>query len=82
MNYLYIPIVATSRNTMLKALNYLLVKYKLYKKSYEGPLMKYLNGEDAIKALAKIHKRLSNAHQAALKLRWTLQRTNYIGQLF
>ena len=74
VNYLKDPSIDTERKIKYRALSYVLIRNKLFKKTPEGVLLKCLGENEACLALFSVHSGASGAHQAGLTMKWLLFR--------
>ncbi|XP_058733168.1 uncharacterized protein LOC131604762 [Vicia villosa] len=74
IEYLKDPSLNTDRKTKYRALSYVLMGNKLFKKMPEGILLKCLGENEAYMALSNVHSGTCGAHQAGHKMKWLLFR--------
>nr|XP_025628487.1 uncharacterized protein LOC112721656 [Arachis hypogaea] len=74
--YLKDPNVAVDRKIKLRAMNFVLLAYELYKKGIDGSLLRCLSRDDQSIALDEVHNGICGAHQARKKMRWVLYRNH------
>ncbi|XP_050888903.1 uncharacterized protein LOC127094076 [Lathyrus oleraceus] len=72
--YLQNPTTSTDQKTRYRALSYVLLGSKLFKKSPEGILLKCLSESEVYFALSTVHSGACGAHQVGHKMKWLLFR--------
>ncbi|XP_058746025.1 uncharacterized protein LOC131618886 [Vicia villosa] len=74
IEYLKDPSMNTDKKTKYRALSYILMGNKLFKKTPEGILLKCLGKNEAYLALSNVHSGTCGVHQAGHKMKWLLFR--------
>ncbi|XP_072076540.1 uncharacterized protein [Arachis hypogaea] len=74
--YLKNPSIPVDRRVKLRAINFVLMADKLYKKGIDGSLLRCLSQDDKDIALGEVHKGICGAHQAGKKMKWVLNRNH------
>jgi ribonuclease HI len=74
VNYLENPDGTTCRKIKYKALSYVILGNKLFKKTPEGVLLKCLRETEAYLAVSNTHNGTCGTHQAGHKMKWLLFR--------
>lgn len=74
MEYLQNPTVSIERKTGYRALSYVLLGSKVFKKTLEGVLLKCLSESEAYLALSTVHGGSCGAYQVGHKMKWLLFR--------
>ncbi|XP_051140122.1 uncharacterized protein LOC127257694 [Andrographis paniculata] len=68
---------ATPMGIRLKALCFQLIEGVLYKRTFEGVLLRCLGPEESIKVMEEVHGGIFGAHRAGLKMRWAIHRLGF-----
>lgn len=55
----------------------MLLENQLYRKGFDGQLLRCLKKEEPEKVVAQVHKGICGAHQAGIKMRWLLRWYGY-----
>jgi hypothetical protein len=77
ISYLHNPSIRIDRNVRRIAFKYVLNDNELYYRTTSDVLLKYLGSNDAILAMAEVHKGICDTHQSAPKMKWLLRRSSF-----
>jgi hypothetical protein len=77
MKYLRNPRVRINKNVRRTTFKYILVDNKLYRRTIDDVLLKFLGPNDAILAMTEVHKGICGTHQSAPKMKWLLRRSDF-----
>jgi hypothetical protein len=77
MKYLRNPRVRIDKNVRRTTFKYILVDNELYRRTIDDVLLKFLGPNDAILAMAEVHKGICGTHQLAPKMKWLLRRSSF-----
>ncbi|XP_051115706.1 uncharacterized protein LOC127240898 [Andrographis paniculata] len=72
MIYLESPNSVTPVSIRLKALRFQLIEGVLYKRTFEGVLLRCLGPEESIKVIEEVNGGICEAHRAGLNMRWAI----------
>lgn len=61
----------------MKALNFILVEGELYRKGFDGLLLKCVGFPESLEILKQVHEGVCGAHQSGVKMRWLIRRYGY-----
>ncbi|KAK2450241.1 hypothetical protein QL285_009370 [Trifolium repens] len=74
VDYLKSPTGNADRKVKYRALSYVIFENGLFKKTFEGILLKCLNESEAYIAVSDVHSSTCGSHQAGHKMKWLLFR--------
>src|SRR6266487_1711157 len=74
VDYLQNPTSDTARKIKYRALSYVIIGDNLFKKTFEGVLLKCLNESEAYMTISETHSGACGSHQAGHKIKWLLFR--------
>jgi hypothetical protein len=77
MKYLRNPRVRINKNVRCTNFKYILVDNEVYRRTVDDVLLKCLGPNDAILAMAEVHKGICGTHQSAPKMKWLLRRSDF-----
>ncbi|XP_051144093.1 uncharacterized protein LOC127260404 [Andrographis paniculata] len=77
MIYLESPSSTTPVGVRLRALYFQLIEGVLYKRTFEGILLRCLGPEESIKVMEEVHCGICGAHRAGLHMRWAIHRMGF-----
>ena len=77
VDYLRNPSRRVTRKLRYKSTKYVLLDDRLYYKTVDGVLLKYLSQEEARVLIGEVHEGICGAHQSAYKIKWVIHRSRY-----
>ena len=76
-NYLRCPGKRAPYALKIKALNYVLLEGELYRKGFDGLLLRCVGFLDALEIMKQVHEGVCGAHQSGVKIRWLIRRHGF-----
>ncbi|XP_051141299.1 uncharacterized protein LOC127258492 [Andrographis paniculata] len=77
MEYLESPNSTAPVRVRLKALRFQLINGILYKRTFEGVLLRCWGPDETIKIMEEVHGGMCGAHRAGLNMRWAIHRMGF-----
>ena len=75
--YLKNPNKIVPHRTKAQAHNFVILEGKLYRKGFDGLLLKCLYFPNIMEVMKQVHERVYGAHQFGVKMRWLIRRYGY-----
>lgn len=72
VTYMESPTRTDNRKVKYKALSYMIIGNKLFKKTTEGVLLKCIGESESYMYISEFHSRSCGSHQAGHKMKWLL----------
>ena len=81
ITYLRDPSRGAERNIRRLSFKYILVDDELYRRTADDVLLKCLGADQARVAMREVHEGICGTHQSAPKIKWSLRRASFVGQV-
>ncbi|XP_050222165.1 uncharacterized protein LOC126672259 [Mercurialis annua] len=75
--YLENPGIRMPHRVRVQATNYVLMEDELYRKGFDGILLRCLSHPESLETMKQVHEGVCGAHQAGTKMRWLVRRYGY-----
>ncbi|XP_050222757.1 uncharacterized protein LOC126672848 [Mercurialis annua] len=75
--YLENPGMRMPHRVRVQATNYVLMEDELYRKGFDGVLLRCLSHPESLEVMRQVHEGVCGAHQAGTKMRWLVRRYGY-----
>lgn len=62
------------KKVRLAATQYVIYEGELYRKGYDGLLLRCISQEESLLMMAEVHEGICGAHQVGIKMRWLIRR--------